>query len=117
MTTKQLLLHQTGLAFDRRPEMSLLASLKDVTLPEAAWRIDVNALPTIEHLVRHVAWAKSTYCAEAFGKPMPVDDRNCNSAGDVPELSEEFPCGAGWATTQCPGIDGAIALLHRAHRT
>ena len=116
LTPKHLLLQLTTAAFTGRPDMPLAASLDGVTQPEAAWQPD-PATPSIEHLVRHVAWAKSHYCHEAFGRPLPLTDPTVNADGDSPDLSPNFPCGAGWGRDQSPGIAGAIDLLHRAHRT
>jgi hypothetical protein len=114
MTLKQLLLEQTALAYDGRPDMSLTASLQGVTQEAATWRPNLD-LPTIEQLVRHLAWAKSTYCRDAFGKPAVLDDPSCDEMGDTPGLSQEFPCGAGWGVDMAPGINGAIDLLRRSH--
>jgi hypothetical protein len=115
MTPKQLLLKQTAEAFSGRPDMPLRAALEGITDQEASWRID-DATPTIEQLVRHIAWAKSSYCAQGFGTPMVIDDATVNAEGDSPDLPIEFPCGSGWGRSQAPGIAGAIGLLERAHR-
>ena len=115
LTAKQLLLKQTTEAFGGRPDMTLLFALKDITDKEASWRPD-ESLPTIEHLVRHLAWAKSTYCAQAFGREMIIHDNTMNADGDCADLPWEFPCGAGWGRAQAPGIAGAISLLERAQR-
>jgi hypothetical protein len=117
MTAKQLLLHQTALAFSGRPDMSLMAALKDITQAEGDYRPSPTT-PTTEQLVRHVAWTKSHDCHEAFGQPMVIDDPSIDyNSGDHPELPWEFPCGAAWGITQSPGIAGAVALLTEAHRT
>jgi len=114
LTAKELLLKQTAEAFSGRSDMPLMASLHDITQAEASWRPDPS-VPTIEQLVRHIAWAKSTYCHQAFAKPMILLDPRTNGDGDVPDLPPEFPCGAGWARDQMPGIDGAIELLRQSH--
>jgi hypothetical protein len=114
MTVKQLLLKQSGEAFSGRPDMSLMASLKDITQPEASWQPD-GAIPTIEQIVRHVAWAKSRFCLEGFGKPMVLVDESVNETGDTADLPWEFPCGAAWGLNLSRGIVGAIELLEKSH--
>ncbi|HTL27995.1 MAG TPA: DinB family protein [Tepidisphaeraceae bacterium] len=114
MTTKELLLKQTADAFDGRPDMSLMAALKDITQAEGSWRADAS-MPTAEQLVRHIAWAKSWYCHEGFGTPMVLVDDAVNESGDHAELPWEFPCGAAYGLTMATGIGGAIGLLRRAH--
>jgi DinB family protein len=113
ISTKDLLIKQTAEAFNGRPDMSIMASLKDVTQEEASWRPN-ETTPTIEQIVRHVAWAKSRYCFEGFGKAMVIADPAVNDAGDHADLPLEFPCGAAWGNAAAPGIDGAIGLLERA---
>lgn len=113
-TAKDLLIKQTAEAFSGRADMPLLASLETITPQEASWRPDKD-IPTIEQIVRHVAWAKSHYCHLAFGTPMPLTDDTINSYGDSPDLPCEFPCGAAWGSRIAPGITEAIALLHQSH--
>jgi hypothetical protein len=115
-TPKQLLLHQTALAFDGRPDMSLLASLDNVTQEEASWPPDPQS-PNIEQIVRHIAWAKSFYCHQAFATPMVLIDDQVNADGDSPTLPNEFPCGAAYGAHLAPGIEPAIELLKQSHRT
>lgn len=116
LTAKQLLIRQTAEAFRGRSDMPLMAALAGVTQEEASWRPDA-ATPTIEQLVRHVAWAKSIYCQRGFGTPPVVADDNVNDDGDCPELPLEYPCGAGWGCSILPGIAGALELLEQAHGT
>ena len=67
MTAKELLLHQTRLAFEDDPEMSLKASLQGVT-DEMAGREPTGGLSqTIADIVWHVGWCKLWYCQQAFG--------------------------------------------------
>ena len=115
LTAKELLLKQTAEAFSGRPDMPLIAALEGITPAEASWRPDA-ATPSIEQLVRHLAWAKSRYCHEAFGRPMVVDDPSVNGDGDSAELPWEFPCGAAWGQALSPGIAGAIDLLLKSHQ-
>jgi hypothetical protein len=115
LIAKQLLVRQTAEAFRGRPDMPLMASLEGVTQAEASWRPDENT-PTIEQIVRHVAWAKSRFCREGFGTPMVLDDPGVNDQGDSADLPWEFPCGAAWGARSSKGITNAIGLLEQAHR-
>jgi hypothetical protein len=113
-TAKQLLIQHTADAFRGRPDMPLMASLEGVTKEEALWSFD-PAAPTIEQIVRHIAWAKSRFCRQGFGTAMPLVDPNVNDDGDSPDLPFEFPCGAAWGSKSAPGIGEAIKLLEQAH--
>lgn len=115
LSAKQLLLTQTSEAFSGRPDMPIMASLEGITQQEASWRPDAS-VPTIEQIVRHVAWAKSRYCQQGFGREMVLIDPQVDDNGDAPGLPQEFPCGAAWGWELEPGIDGAIHVLHRTHR-
>ena len=66
MTTQDLLVHQTHLAFDRDPEMSLKTSLQGASVEMAEWKPD-GLGSSIAEIVWHVAWCKLWYCQEAFG--------------------------------------------------
>jgi uncharacterized damage-inducible protein DinB len=112
---KELLIKQTSEAFNGRPDMSIMASLKEITQEEAAWRPS-ETVPTIEQIVRHVAWAKSRYCFEGFGKAMVIADPAVNDSGDHADLPGEFPCGAAWGNAAAAEIGGAIGLLQKAQR-
>src|SRR4051812_46092750 len=114
ITAKELLLRQMADAFRGRPDMPLMAALDGVTEAEATWT--PNAMtPTIEQIVRHVAWAKLRYCQQAFGTAMVLVDPDVNDDGDTASLPWEFPCGAAWGATLAPGIAGAIRLLEQSH--
>lgn len=118
MTLKDLLRDQLTDAYDGRPDMSLLAALEGITDAEAAWNPPdrvAGIAPSIDQIVRHVAWAKASFCAEGFARPMPVTDPDTSDSGDSPGLDPDFLCGAGWARATHPGITGAIRLLDRAH--
>jgi len=115
MTGKQLLLDHTTSAFSGRADMSLMASLKDITQEEASWRPD-DSTPTAEQLVRHVAWAKTKYCHDGFGAAMVLQDPSVDENGDTPGIPWEFPCGAGFGAADAPGIEKAVELLEQAHR-
>lgn len=115
LNAKQLLLDQTADAFRGRPDMSLLAALDGITDDEAAWRPD-ESTPTVEQIVRHVAWAKSRYCQQGFGRAMALRDDAVDADGDSAAVPWEFPCGAAWGCAAAPGIAGAVGLLECAHR-
>jgi hypothetical protein len=115
LTAKQLLIKQTAEAFSGRPDMPLMAALQGVTQEEASWRPDENT-PSIEQIVRHVAWAKSRFCHRGFGTPIVLDDPLVNDDGDTADLPLEFPCGAAWGGKLSSGIAGAIQLLRESHR-
>ena len=70
MTARDLLLHQTRVAFEVDDEMSLMASLHGVTAEVADWR-SPELDKSIADIVWHVAWAKLWYCEQAFG-PSPI---------------------------------------------
>jgi uncharacterized damage-inducible protein DinB len=116
LSAKQLLLTQTAEAFSGRRDMPLLASLSGISPEEASWNPDA-ATPSIEQLVRHIAWAKSHYCKHGFGSEMALADESVNENGDSPGLPWEYPCGAAWGKQAVPGIDGALRLLEQSHRT
>src|ERR1700722_19836973 len=115
LTAKRLLIKQTAEAFRGRPDMPLMASLEGVTQEEASWRPDEKT-PTIEQIVRHIAWAKSRFCEQGFTTPMVLIDKNVNDDGDTADLPWEFPCGAAFGTTIASGITEAVKLLEQAHR-
>src|SRR5580658_10371186 len=103
LTAKQLLIKQTAEAFRGRPDMPLMASLDGITQEEASWRPDERA-PTIEQIVRHVAWAKSRFCQQGFGTLMVLIDKSVNDDGDSIALPWEFPCGAAFGSAVAGGI-------------
>lgn len=115
LTAKQLLLKQTAEAFRGRADMPLMASLEGITQDEASWRPD-EATPTIEQIVRHIAWAKSHYCRQGFGTPMAITDPFVNDDGDSAGLPWEFFCGAAWGCSLAAGIGEAVKLLEQTHR-
>lgn len=110
LTAKNLLLKQTAKAFRGRADMSLMGTLEGATDAEGSWAPD-RATPSIEQIVRHVAWAKSRFCQQGFSSAMALVDENVNGDGDSPDLPNQFPCGAAWGQTLSPNIRGAIQLL------
>jgi uncharacterized damage-inducible protein DinB len=67
MTAKQLLLKQMYDAFSEDDEMSLKASLADLTQEEASWRVN-DTTWTIEEILYHIASCKVEYCKQGFGR-------------------------------------------------
>jgi len=114
LTATQLLIMETAQAFRGRPDMTVMASLEGITQAEAAWRPEPG-MPSIEQIVRHIAWAKSRFCQRGFGTAMVIADESVNDDGDCAELPMEFPCGAGWGIKSDGDIAGAIRLLEEAH--
>src|ERR1700722_615695 len=103
LTAKQLLIRQTAQAVSGRADMPLMASLEGITQEQASWRPDEKT-PTIEQIVRHVAWAKSRFCQQGFGTAMVLIDDAVNGDGDSGDLPWEFPCGAAWGAGVASGI-------------
>jgi uncharacterized damage-inducible protein DinB len=89
MNAKELLLKQLNDAYSGDDEMSLQASLGDLTPEEAAWRLNDKTW-TIAEIVHHIASCEIEYCRQGFGQGVEYD----KLLGDVPRLLE---------------------LLHRAH--
>jgi hypothetical protein len=114
LNAKQLLIRQTAEAFRGRPDMPLMASLEGIAQEEASWKPD-KSIPSIEQIVRHMAWAKSRFCQKGFGTAMVLIDPSVNDDGDSADLPWEFPCGAAWGSSVAGGITGAIGLLEQAH--
>jgi hypothetical protein len=115
LSPKKLLLAQVDEAFRGRPDMPLMAALDGVTQQAASWQPDAT-IPSIEQLIRHIAWSKSRFCQRGFARPMPIIDSNVNDDGDSPDSTEDFPCGAAWGLEAAPGIAGAVRLLEEAQK-
>ena len=77
MDAKQLLLTQLRDAYAGDDEMSLQASLGDLSQEEASWRMNETTW-TIEEIVYHVAACEIEYCRQGFGKGLeygrPIGD-------------------------------------------
>lgn len=73
MNARDLLLHQTHLAFDRDDEMSLKASLNGVT-DEMAKCEPEHLKTSISEIAWHLAWCKLWYCQQAFGINVKLDE-------------------------------------------
>lgn len=87
LNANELLLKQTDDAFRNDQEMSLMAALKDLSQEEAAWKPGPG-IRSIERIARHVAWCKSWYCQQGFGKPMLAIDEKVKDLPDAIRLLE-----------------------------
>jgi uncharacterized damage-inducible protein DinB len=67
LNAKPLLLVQLHDAYAGDHEMSLQASLGDLSQEEASWRMN-DTTWTIEEIVYHVAACEIEYCRQGFGK-------------------------------------------------
>jgi len=67
MGVKDLLIHQTKLAFSEDSEMSLMISIQGLAAETAVKRLN-DRIWTIEEIVFHVAFWKIEYCRQGFGK-------------------------------------------------
>jgi uncharacterized damage-inducible protein DinB len=81
LKTKQLLLKQLHDAFSGDDEMSLQASLGDLSQEEASWRMN-DTTWTIEEILYHVASCEIEYCRQGFGKRLEYD----KPIGDVGQM-------------------------------
>ena len=77
MTPKDLLLKELNDAFSGDDEMSLKASLENLTQEEASWRPN-DTTWTIEEILYHIASCEIEYCRQGFGKAIeygkPIGD-------------------------------------------
>jgi uncharacterized damage-inducible protein DinB len=77
LNAKQLLLKQLHDAYSGDDEMSLQASLGDLSPEEASWRMNGTTW-TIQEILYHVASCEIEYCRQGFGKGLeygkPLDD-------------------------------------------
>ena len=115
-TAKQLLVTQLTQSFEGRKDMPLMGVLADISDEQAGWQSTATT-PSIDQLVRHIAWSASVYCRDGFGTPMVAEDPGVSAEGDTEGIPWEFPCGSGFGRTSHPGIAGAIDLLRRSQAT
>ena len=77
MNAKDLLLKQLDDVYSGDEEMSLQASLGDLTPKEAAWRLNGTTW-TVAEILYHVASCEIEYCRQGFGQSVqygkPLDD-------------------------------------------
>jgi uncharacterized damage-inducible protein DinB len=72
VNVKQLLLKQLHDCYSGDDEMSLLASLTDLTPEEAAWRMN-DTTWTIAGILYHLYSCEIEYCKQGFGQSVPYD--------------------------------------------
>ena len=72
MNAKQLLLKQLHDAYSGDDEMSLQASLADLSQEEASWRMN-DTTWTIQEILYHVAQCEIEYCRQGFGEGLAYD--------------------------------------------
>jgi hypothetical protein len=108
LSAKQLLLKQTAEAIRGRADMPLMASLDGITQEEASWQPD-GSTPSIEQIVRHVAWAKSRFCQQGFGCEMVLNDDRVNGDGFC-----GFAAGVSVRSGVGSGIETGNQRSHRA---
>ena len=77
MNAKELLLKQLDDVYSGDDEMSLQASLGDLTPEEAAWRLS-DTTWTVAEILYHVASCEIEYCRQGFSRGIeydkPLDD-------------------------------------------
>ena len=81
MNVKELLLKQLYDCYAGDDEMSLLASLGDLTPKEASWRLN-DTTWTIGEILVHLYSCEIEYCQEGFGQSVPYE----KPLDDVPAL-------------------------------
>ena len=81
MKAKDLLLKQLHDVFSGDDEMSLQASLGDLSQEEASWRMN-DTTWTVEEIVYHVAACEIEYCRQGFEKGLEYG----KPVGDVGEM-------------------------------
>jgi uncharacterized damage-inducible protein DinB len=72
VNTKQLLLKQLQDAYSDDDEMSLQASLADLTTEEASWRMN-DTTWTIAEILYHLYSCEIEYCKQGFGQSISYD--------------------------------------------
>lgn len=72
MNTRQLLLKQLQDAHSGDDEMSLQASLADLTVEELGWRMN-DTTWTIGEILYHLYSCEIEYCKQGFGQSIPYD--------------------------------------------
>jgi uncharacterized damage-inducible protein DinB len=81
MTAKELLRKQLYDCYSGDDEMSLQASLGDLTAEEAAWRLNDRSW-TIAEILYHLYSCEIEYCKQGFGQSVPYN----KPLDDVPAL-------------------------------
>lgn len=91
MTAKELILKQVHDAFSGDDEMSLKASIGELTQEEASWKPN-DSTWTIEEIIYHIAYWKIEYCRQGFGKWQPEVERtigNIDRTIDLLDVAHE----------------------------
>ena len=83
LNAKQLLLKQLHDAYSGDDEMSLQASLGDLSPEEASWRMNKTTW-TIKEILYHVATCEIEYCRQGFGKGLEYG----KAIGDTQQMLE-----------------------------
>jgi hypothetical protein len=81
LKAKELLLKQLHDVYSGDDEMSLQASLGDLSQEEASWRMN-DTTWTIEEILYHVAACEIEYCRQGFGKGLAYD----KPIGDIGQM-------------------------------
>jgi hypothetical protein len=81
LNAKKLLLKQLHDAYSGDDEMSLQASLGDLSQEEASWRMNETTW-TVEEILYHLASCEIEYCRQGFGKGLEYD----KPLGDVGQM-------------------------------
>ena len=85
MNSKELLLKQLMDCYSGDDEMSLLASLGDLTAEEASWRMN-DTTWTIADILYHLYSCEIEYCKQGFGRAIGADGVYEKPLDDVPAL-------------------------------
>jgi uncharacterized damage-inducible protein DinB len=72
VNAKQLLLKQLADCYSGDDEMSLQASLGDLSAEEASWRLN-DTTWTIAEILYHLYSCEIEYCKQGFGQSIPYD--------------------------------------------
>jgi uncharacterized damage-inducible protein DinB len=72
VNAKQLLLKQLHDCYSGDDEMSLMASLGDLTAEEAGWRLN-DTTWTVAEILYHLYSCEIEYCKQGFGQSIPYD--------------------------------------------
>jgi hypothetical protein len=72
MNAKNLLRKQLHDVYEGDDEMSLKASLGDLSQEEASWRMN-DTTWTVEEILYHVATCEIEYCRQGFGRGLEYD--------------------------------------------
>jgi uncharacterized damage-inducible protein DinB len=83
LNVKQLLLKQLHDAYSGDDEMSLKASLGNLSPEEASWRMNETTW-TIQEILYHVAACEIEYCRQGFGKGL----EHGKPVGDIEQMLE-----------------------------